>query len=93
MLKPLQKLKTIIKKSWCGLLLLAILIGSSYILLAHNKQLPALQDTTLTQKIKDHDNAVRAALAEHERLIKRINELALELQNLGKKNDPPASRN
>ena len=66
-------------------LLAATLIGSLYILLSDNKQLPQQQDTTLTQKIKDHDKAVRSALEEHGRVVDRVNELRLELQNLGKK--------
>jgi len=66
-------------------LLAATLIGSLYILLSDNKQLPQQQDTTLIQKIKDHDKAVRSALEEHGRLVDRVNELRLELQNLGKK--------
>ena len=66
-------------------LLAATLIGSLYILLSDNKQLPQQQDTTLIQKIKDHDKAVRSALEEHGRLVDRVNELRLELQKLGKK--------
>mgnify|MGYP003137344289 FL=1 len=66
-------------------LLAATLIVSSYILLSDNKQLPQAAGTTLTQKIKDHDKAVRSALEEHGRLVDRVNELRLELQNLGKK--------
>ena len=66
-------------------LLAATLIGSLYILLSDNKQLPQQQDTTLIQKIKDHDKAGRSALEEHGRLVDRVNELRLELQNLGKK--------
>ena len=66
-------------------LLAATLIVSSYILLSDNKQLPSPRATTLTQKIKDHDKAVRSALEEHGRLVDRVNELRLELQNLGKK--------
>ena len=66
-------------------LLAATLIGSLYILLSDNKQLPRVGATTLIQKIKDHDKAVRSALEEHGRLVDRVNELRLELQNLGKK--------
>jgi hypothetical protein len=66
-------------------LLAATLIVSSYILLSDNKQLPIFQVPTLTQKIKDHDKAVRSALEEHGRLVERVNELSKELQNLGKK--------
>ena len=85
MLKPLQKLRSKIKKNRWAYLLAATLIVSSYILLSDNKQLPIPQATTLTQKIKDHDKAVRSALEEHGRLVDRVNELRLELQNLGKK--------
>jgi hypothetical protein len=81
----LQRLKTAIKKNGWFFLLAATLIGSLYILLSDNKQLPQHQDTTLIQKIKDHDKAVRSALEEHGRLVDRVNELRLELQNLGKK--------
>ena len=70
-------------------LLAATLIVSLYILFSDNKQLPiglaTPQATSLTQKIKDHDKAVRSALEEHGRLVDRVNELRLELQNLGKK--------
>ena len=66
-------------------LLAATLIVSSYILLSDNKQLLQPRDVSLTQKIKDHDKAVRSALEEHGRLVERVNELSKELQNLGKK--------
>ena len=81
----MQRLKSAIKKNGWMYLLAATLIGSLYILLSDNKQLPIPPDTTLTQKIKDHDKAVRSALEEHGRLVDRVNELRLELQNLGKK--------
>ena len=85
MQRRLQRLKSAIKKNGWMYLLAATLIGSLYILLSDNKQLPQQQDTTLIQKIKDHDKAVRSALEEHGRLVDRVNELRLELQNLGKK--------
>jgi len=88
MLKPLQKLRSKIKKNRWAYLLAATLIGSLYILLSDNKQLPIPQATTLTQKIKDHDKEVRAVLEEHDRLINLMNELAKEIQNLGKKKAP-----
>jgi GTP-binding protein EngB required for normal cell division len=88
MLKPLQKLRSKIKKNRWAYLLAATLIVSSYILLSDNKQLPTGQATSLIQKIKDHDKEVRAVLEEHDRLINLMNDLAKEIQNLGKKKAP-----
>ena len=88
MLRPLQKLISKIKKNRWAYLLAATLIVSSYILLSDNKQLPIPQATTLTQKIKEHGEEVRDVLAEHDRLINRMNELSKEIQNLGKKKAP-----
>ena len=88
MLKPLQKLISKIKKNRWAYLLAATLIVSSYILLSDNKQLPQAAGTSLTQKIKEHGEEVRAVLEEHDRLINRMNDLAKEIQNLGIKNAP-----
>ena len=84
----MQKLISKIKKNRWAYLLAATLIVSSYILLSDNKQLPIPQATTLTQKIKEHGEEVRDVLAEHDRLINRMNELSKEIQNLGKKKPP-----